>query len=151
MGRGSFGACFGRAALGRAGAAGATFAGGATDTFFARVLAAGLAARLAMALDVGLAFLIGVGRVLAERAVTFAAFLVPDRSVVLGFAAFRTIFATPAFLAPRAPDFDGVLVTAPAAARPDTFRPVFDFLRDAVAFGDRRTARFAMMEILSEP
>ena len=133
MGRGSFGACFGRLGLGRACATGATFTGGAAATFFARVLAAGLAT----AVRFGLAFLIGVGRVFAARAATFAVFPVPDRRVVLGFAAFRTIFPTPAFLAPRVPDFDRVLALAPAAARPDTLRPVFDFLRDAVAFGDR--------------
>ena len=143
MGRGSFGACFGRLGLGRACATGATFTGSAAATFFARVLAAGLATVLRF----GLAFLIGVGRAFAARAAIFAVFPGPDRRVVLGFAAFRLT----AFLAPGVPDFDGVLVTAPAAARPDTVRPVFDFLRDAVAFGNRRAPRFAMMEILSEP
>ena len=147
MGRGSFGACFGRAALERAGEAGATFAGGATDTFFARVLAAGLAAGLATALDFGLAFLIGVGRVFAERDATFAAFPVPGRPVALAFTPLRPT----AVLAARVPDFGRALVTARAVARPDAFPVVFDFVRDAVAFGDRRAPRFAMMEILSEP
>ncbi|MEQ1907660.1 MAG: hypothetical protein ABMA15_02505 [Vicinamibacterales bacterium] len=151
IGRGSFGACFGRAALGRAGGAGATFAGAATDTCFTRVLGAGLAFGLAMAFRFGLAFRVGVGSVLAGRAATFAAFRVLGRPVVLDFAAFRTIFPTPAVLAPRVPDFDEVLALAPAAARPDTVRPVLDFLFDAVAFGDRPTPRFAMMEILWEP
>lgn len=140
MGRGSFGACFGRRALGRGCAAGATFAGDTADTFFARVLAAGLA----VALDFGLAFLIGVGRVLAEREAIVAAFRVPGRPVVLGFAPFRPTAAAAA----RVPDVDRVMVLVRAAARPDAFRPVFDFVRDAVAFGDRRAPRFAMMEIL---